>query len=130
MKKHIRPAFTLVLILGALVASLATAHAVELRYIGISKISSNLSISSGGAATCKGTVIVDSGYTADVKVELKQDGTTIKTWTDSGSGTIRISEIHYVESGHKYIVKTSATIYDSNGKVVESPYKNSLEKSY
>lgn len=130
MKKCIRSAISLVLLVGLLGASLATAHALEPRYTGISQISANLSISSGGAATCKGTVIVDSGYTADVKVELKQDGTTIKTWTDSGSGIIRISELRYVESGHKYIVKTSATVYDSNGKVVQKPYKDSVEMSY
>lgn len=130
MKRHIRAVLALALFLGVMVATLAIAHAVEPRYTGISKLSTNLSISSSGAATCKGTVTVYSGYTADVKVELKQDGSTIKTWTDSGSGTIRISEIHYVESGHKYIVKTSATVYDSNGKVVENPYKNSIEMSY
>lgn len=130
MKKHVRSVISLALLLGVMVTSLATAQAVEPRYTGISQISSNLSISSGGAASCRGEVRLYSGYTADVVVELKQDGTTIETWTDSGSGTIRISETRYVKSGHNYVVKTSATVYDSNGKVVESPYKNSLEKSY
>lgn len=130
MKKHIRSVISLVLLLGILAASVATAYAVEPRYTGISYLSSYLNISSGGAATCKGKVTVNDGYTADVKVELKQDGTTIKTWTASGSGTIRIEEIHYVESGHKYIVKTSATVYDSHSKVVERPFANSTQTSY
>lgn len=130
MKKHIRSAISLVLLLGVLVASLATAQAVEPRYTGVSQITSSLTISTNGLASCSGEAKLYSGYTASVKLELKQDGTTIKTWTNSGSGIVRVNGTHYVESGHNYTVKTTATVYDSNGQVVDEPYKTSPQWSY
>lgn len=130
MKKRIHLAISLVLLLGVLMATFAPALAVEPRYTGISYLDASLTISSDGAASCNGKVTVRSGYTADVKVELKQDGTTIKTWTDSGSGTIRVGGTYYVMSGHEYIVKTTATVYDSNHQKIETPYKNSEKTSY
>jgi hypothetical protein len=87
-------------------------------------------LSTDGKASCYGDVKLSSGYTADVKVELKQDGTTIKTWTKSGSGTISISGTYYVMTGHSYMVTTTATVYDSNGQVIETPTKNSTNASY
>lgn len=130
MKKHTRTAMALLLLVGALMANFATAQAVELRYAGVSRISSTLNISSSGAASCSGQAIIRSGYTADLTVELQQDGTTIKTWTDSGSGTLSAGGTYYVTSGHDYIVVTTATVYDSNGNYVESPSGNSPTKSY
>lgn len=112
MKKNIRSAISLVLLLGVLITSAATAQAVQLRYIGISQVYSSLEIDSAGAASCGGDVEVRSGYTVDLKVELKQDGVTIKTWTDSGSGNVTAGGTHYVKTGHNYIVKTTATVYD------------------
>lgn len=130
MKKRIRTAISLVLLLGVMMATFATAYAVEARYTGVSRLDSTLTISSKGAASCQGSATVRSGYTADVTVELKQDGTTIKTWTNSGSGTVRAGGTYYVESGHNYIVTTTATVYDSNNKVIEKPFKDSVSKSY
>lgn len=125
MKKNIRSAISLVLLLGVLITSAATAQAVQLRYIGISQVYSSLEIDSAGAASCGGDVEVRSGYTVDLKVELKQDGVTIKTWTDSGSGNVTAGGTHYVKTGHNYIVKTTATVYDGAMRIVESPYKYS-----
>lgn len=121
MKKHTRSMMALLLLVGAVMANIVTTQAVEPRYTGISYLSSVLTISTSGGAACTGKVKVRDGYQADVKVELKQDGTTIKTWTDSGSGTITISEARYVASGHNYVLTTTATVYDSNGKLVENP---------
>lgn len=130
MKKHIQTAISLILLLGVMMATLATAYAVEARYTGVSSLTATLTISNSGAATCKGTVAVRSGYKADVKVELKQDGTTIQTWTNSGSGTVRAGGTKYVESGHSYIVTTTVTVYDSNDRVIETPFTDSDKKSY
>lgn len=130
MKKHIRTAISLILLLGVMMATLATAYAVEARYTGISRLDATLTISSKGAASCQGTVAVRSGYKADIKVELKQDGSTIQTWTSSGTGTVRAGGTYYVESGHNYIVTTTATVYDSNNKVIETPFTDSVSKSY
>lgn len=130
MRKHTRSAILLIMLLGVLVTTLATAYAVEPRYTGISSLSASLTISTAGKAECSGKAIVRSGYTADVKVELKQDGTTIKTWTNSGSGTVSAGGTYYVESGHNYIVTTTATVYDSSSHIIETPSKDSVGKSY
>ncbi len=130
MKKHVRFVSSLVLFLVILVTSLVIAQAVELRYIGINQFYSTLDISSSGAAFCEGEVELQKGYTANLKVELKQDGVTIKTWNNSGSGYVTAGGTYYVMSGHNYIVKTSATVYDSNNKVVESPSVDSIEEYY
>lgn len=61
---------------------------------------------------------------------VKQDGTTIKTWSTSGSGIISAGSTYYVTSGHEYVVKTTATVYNSDGKIVEVQSENSLTKSY
>lgn len=130
MKKHVRFAISLVLLLGVLVACLATAQAVEPRYIGIHQLYSTLDISSRGAAFCEGEIELQSGYTASLKVELKQDGVTIKTWNNSGSGNFTAGGTYYVQSGHDYVVKTTATVYDSNKRVVEVPSTDSDSWSY
>ena len=130
MKKHIRPTILMLLAVSMLMAGFTTAQAVEPRYTGITRINSTLTISAKGAARCTGEIMLRPGYTADLTVELKQDGTIIKTWTGTGSGTISAGSTYFVTSGHDYVVTTTATVYDSNGKIVESPSKDSAEVSY
>lgn len=130
MKKHTRSAISLLLLFGALMASFATAQALEPRYTGVAQISSTLNISQSGAASCSGRAVLWSGYTADLTVELKQDGNTIKTWRSSGSGTVTAGGTYYVMSGHNYIVTTTATVYDSNGNKVNTPSEDSPQSSY
>lgn len=130
MKRGIKVAVSLFLLLGVLMANFATVQAVDLRYVGVSRLSSALEISSKGAASCTGWAILRSGYTADVKVELKQDGKTIKTWTSSGSGTVTAEGTYYVATGHDYVVTTTATVYDKDGKIVENPSKDSVSSHY
>lgn len=132
--KRVRSVVSLFLILGAFMASAAMAQASEIqpRYTGISQLSTGLRITSAGAAICDGSVDLRSGYTVDLTVELKQDGTTIKTWTASGVGSDVVSAggTYYVASGHKYVVTTTAVVYDKNGNVVESPSENSARWTY
>ena len=130
MKKHIRPTILMLLAVSMLMAGFTTAQAVEPRYTGITRINSTLTISAKGAARCTGEIMLRPGYTADLTVELKQDGTIIKTQTGTGSGTISAGGTYFVTSGHDYVVTTTATVYDSNGKIVESPSKDSAEVSY
>lgn len=130
--KNIRSAVSLFLILGVFMASFAAAQASEIqpRYTGIFQLSSGLKITSAGAAICDGYVDLRNGYTADLTVELKQDGTTIKTWTASGSEMVSAGGTYYVASGHKYIVTTTAVVYDANDNIVESPSQNSGRWTY
>ena len=133
MKRIIRSTLSLLLLMGILTSSLLTAHAedIEPRYTGISGLSSSIDISSSGGAECSGTVTVRSGYTADLTVSLKQDGTTIKSWTETGlTGIAGISHIYYVPTGHEYYVKTSVTVYNSDGKIVEVQSTNSGSQVY
>ena len=130
MKTHTRFAISLFLALGMLITNLVAVQALELRYVGVSNLNSTLTISSKGAARCTGEIILRPGYTADLTVELKQDGTIIKTWTSTGSGTISAGSTYFVTSGHDYVVTTTATVYDSNGKIVETLSKDSAKVSY
>lgn len=125
MKKYTRFAILLLLIFGALMANFITVQAVEPRYTGATSFTNKLEISESGAASCSGKIILRYGYSADLKVELKQDGTTIKTWTSSGSGTVTAGGTKYVMSGHEYVVTATATVYNADNKVVEKPAMDS-----
>lgn len=131
-KKTMRSTISILLLLGVLMANLAPAQATQIgpMYIGISQLASTLSISSSGGASCNGRVAVLNGYKADLTVELKQDGATIKTWTSSGSGTVSAGGTYYVASGHSYYVTATAKVYNSSGTLVESPSKDSPSSSY
>lgn len=132
MKRKNRSTIPAFLLLCAILGNLLVAQASEVMplYIGIGSITTGLTISDDGKATCDGTVVLRSGYTADVTVELKQDGTTIKTWTASGNMRVPAGGIYYVASGHLYIVKTTADVYDSDGNWVETQTGYSLSKHY
>lgn len=133
-KRIVSSLFAMALLVSVLSASYATALAaesyqIEPRYSGIANLISYLDISTNGGASCNGKVTTWSGYTADVTVELKQDGTTIKTWTASGSGVVSAGGTYFVMSGHDYVVTTTAEVY-KNGALIESPSKDSPERSY
>lgn len=132
MKKLLRSTIPAFLFLGILMGNLTPVQASDVmpRYTGIATLSSGLQISETGKATCNGSASLWSGYTADVTVELKKDGTTIKTWTSSGSGMVSAGGTYYVATGHEYVVTTTVTVYNSNGKIVDNPSKDSPTKNY
>lgn len=133
-KRIVSSLFAMALLVSVLSASYVTALAaettqIEPRYTGISGLISSLTISANGGASCGGKVIARSGYTVDVTVELKQDGTTIETWTASGSGVVSAGGTYFVMSGHDYVVTTTVDVY-KGGTLIESPSKDSPESSY
>lgn len=99
----------------------ATETEVTPRYTGVSTLAASLDISKGGCASCYGYAKVLTGYTADLRVELQQDGDTIKTWTASGTKDIEVVKEYWVASGHDYQVVVSATVRNSSGKIVDTP---------
>lgn len=101
-----------------------------LRYTGISGISAGLTISNIGGATCTGDAITYSGYSVDLTMELQRDGSTIKTWSKSGSTVVSLSKTYYVTSGHNYQVVTSVDVYNSKGAYVATYSCTSNVKSY
>lgn len=131
MKKIVRSVISVLLLTGILASNLVV-HAENImpRYTGITLLVSSLTISNAGAAKGNGSATARSGYTVDLTVELKRDGSIIKTWTSSGSGTISAGGTYYVTSGHEYVVTTTATVYNSSGTLIETISKDSATKSY
>ena len=133
-KRIVSSLFAMALLVSVLSANCTTALAVQsdqihLMYTGIFSLTTTLNISASGAASCYGSVIARNGYTVNLTVELKRDGSTIKTWTDSGSGAVVASGTYFVTPGHTYVVTTSAEIYKGD-TLIESPSKDSPESSY
>ena len=100
----------------------AQATVVTPRYTGISELTVALDITSSGRADCYAYMEVNSGYTAELKMELQQDGDTIKSWTTSGSGTLELDKSYYVAEGYDYQVIASAKVKNSSGTIVDRPY--------
>lgn len=133
MKKKAIRFISLSLALACIMTTLcigASADEIEPRYTGIYALSADLNVNSSGRADCYGYVKTRSGYSADLTVELQRDGRTIKSWSDSGSGTITISESYYVTSGHDYQVVVSANVYNAQGTLLEAPSTASIAVSY
>ena len=108
----------------------ASATEISPRYIGIYQLNAEVTVSSSGRAECHGYVAVRDDYSADLTVELQRDGRTIKSWNDSGSGSISVFEPYYVTPGHDYQVVVSADVYNSQGRLVETLIKGSNVVSY
>lgn len=132
MKKIAHSIIPALLLTSILLCNLVSVQATEIspRYTGITVLTASVDVSSAGKATSNGKVMLRDGYTVDLTVELKQDGSTIKTWTTSGSGIVTAGGTYYVKSGHTYTTTTTATVYDADGNVVESPSKTSPGKDY
>lgn len=104
---------------------------IQPRYVGVDSVISTLYISSSGRADVGGQLEVIPGYTASVTVTLYKDSNPfVQSWSSSGRGSIYVQKSHYVASGHDYYVTLSATIYDRNGKVVDTVIKDSTVVSY
>lgn len=129
MKKYSRTVLLLIMVLTVMLAGVATTHAVEARYTGVTGLSATLNLS-GNTASCSGSVIVLGGYTGDLLVELKRDGGTIASWSDSGSGRLSAGGTRAVISGHSYVVTATVTVYDGNGTLVNSYSEDSPTRNY
>lgn len=100
------------------------------QYTGIYALEADLNISDDGCATCYGSVSIRSGYTATLSMQLKRDGVTIKTWSDSGSTSFDIEKDYYVTGDYDYQVVVTATVKNSAGTVIESPSVKSTVVTY
>ena len=141
-RKNSRTVTTFLLALSLLVSSITASAAplqaatVQPRYVGLATLSAQLDISSSGLAACYSMVNVRSGYTAEVTMELlqspegKNSWSEEKSWDTSGSGRLTIDEIWFVAPGYDYKVEVSVDVYNSSGRLVESPVKDSIIVSY
>lgn len=117
-------------VIPANATNLNTEESVQPRYIGVSSVRANLDISSSGRASVGGTIRTYSGYTVTVSVSLMQDGTSIKSWSKSGSGILTISQNYYVMSGHDYYTSLYISVYNSNNQLVDTITTSSNTVSY
>jgi len=93
---------------------------IQPRYTRISKINITFDISSAGKSSCYCKVTtIDWADDIDLTMELQrlEDGgwTTIKTWTNSGTGSVPLDKIWYVLSGYDFRLKITAKVYDAKG---------------
>ena len=99
--------------------------------IAVTTTDSQLTLGSYGELSCYGTTQVQSGYTAEVIVELQQFNGgwgTIQTWSKKGGRSAMVNVNHYVIKG-SYRLKLTHNAYNSSGTLVESipKYSNTVK---
>lgn len=104
---------------------MTAASAVEPRLAGISNFYTNLTISNYGVATCQASskpTYLDYSATLSVSLQRSSTGTsswtTAKTWEDTGTINVSVSEKYYVVSGYYYRLYCSVSVYDADGELI------------
>lgn len=107
------------------------------RFTHISRISSGLSISTAGKASCTGSYTIYKTYDYDSRmtITLQRDDNgwkDVQTWSEdyTGSGFKILDKSYYVERGYRYRLITEMQILDDSGKVLESATCDSPIKEY
>lgn len=119
LKKVIAALFVATYLLSTCAVAFAKPpETAEPMYTGISSLVCEISISQNGCASCYGRAINYTGYSTTLRMDLRRDGTTIKSWTTSGSGLVSLDKDYYVVSGHSYRVVVVATVKNSSGTTV------------
>ena len=126
MKKIVSLALVTVLLFMMVVpASAANAdNTVQPRWTYLNIIDAGLDINWLGIATCEGNVLAYGNTTVKVVVRLQQQTdsgwSTLKTWSDTDTGSAYASGIYAVHSGYTYRVSVIAYAYDANGNLLET----------
>lgn len=129
--KIVRKLFVAVLMFCCitLTISSASAVAIEPKTDTVNYANATLSIKSN-LASCSVTVRAKSlQYRITANMTLYRiNGTTftpLKTWSTTGTYTVKATESFYVAYGYDYQVKVNITVKDSSGKLIESFTTNS-----
>ena len=102
---------------------------IELYYAHTSRINAQISIDSGGKASCSGAL---RGSSSDTKSSLtltlyqyNAGWKSVCSWSASANGRVKAvaSGAKKVAKGYQYKVVASGQIKDANGKVLERPSK-------
>lgn len=105
------------------------------RYTNITRISSGLTISTLGRASCTGSSTLryelDSTLTMVLQQFKNDRWTDIKEWSEnySGSGPKLMDKSWYVSKGYRYRMVTTIKIYE-DGEVIETVSCDSPIKEY
>lgn len=111
-------------------AAVSNSSEISPLYTGISRLTAGLDINDDGCAECSGATRTLSGYSVELTVKLQRDGITIKTWDNSGTGSLSVNEDYYVTPGHDYQVIVTATVKNSSGTIIETPSTKSVVVPY
>ena len=102
-------------------------------YVAVTQISPRLVVELR-TAYCSDYIIIKSGYSVSATWYLQyyQSGKweNLATWTDTGTKTLPFSKKRAVVSGNTYRLKTALKVYNTQGKLVESPTKYSSMAAY
>ena len=106
------------------------------RYVGIQTLTAALDINGSGLALCGGSVTLSNNtYRVYLTVALEQytggGWSTVNYWLSSGSGYLGtyIQQYYYVSYG-TYRVRSTATVYNSQGGFVEQATIYSAIETY
>lgn len=107
-------------------------------YVGIDDFRVNLSINGSDIAQCEAYLTTSiSCCTPTLAVTLKkstngQAWTSVKSWTATGSYLLgaSVDETIAVASGYQYKLFATGRIFNSEGVVIETAYKNSAAVAY
>ena len=136
MKRILSLSLTVVLLLALVIPAGATEadSGISPRYTYISTVSTNLSISNLGIATCPATCFATNISSVKLTCRLQQykNGvwTTIRTWTDTGANMGSISQSVAVYSGYTYRTYISCYVYDATGAIVETAACYGPQRTY
>lgn len=126
MRRILSFALALILIMGTAIPAFAVENesAVTPRYTYIARMSAVLEISRLGVANCGGSCYVPDADTVKFTCKLQRyegsSWTTVKTWTDTDAPTCGLSKYYAVSSGYTYRVRTTCSVYNASGVLVES----------
>lgn len=105
-------------------ANATEAEVIQPRYENIARIGAGCSIDGNGIATCVGSVKTYKALNVKVVCSLQRlEGSTwrtIKSWTETGTMAVLISQNWAVMSGYEYRSYVVAYVYDVSGKVIET----------
>lgn len=123
-----------VLVLSSGASAIAAGHEeIQPMYVGVVAVGPKITISSSGVIACTDTVSLKRGYTANVTWELYNvtDGESrLSRWVASGSGDITLGKERVAIRGNKYLLRTTAKVYNSSKNLVETVKKDSATVTY
>lgn len=100
----------------------------------IDKMTASLDISDFGIAKSAGSIVSISGESVDVKVKLQQfkdsKWVTLYTWEDEGISLATIDGSRAIAKGYSYRTYVTGSVYDANGKCLESVSVESNSEFY
>lgn len=125
---------TLLTMLAVPAMAAETDNGVSPRFTYISKVSTGLSISNIGVASCTANGCAPGVASVKITCRLQQykngSWTTIRTWTGTGTNIASVAQSVAVYSGYTYRTYTSFYVYNSAGSIIETAGCYSAQKTY